>query len=148
MSSGNNSYIAVILAFVFTSITFLVVFRRNRKDEQLKMAIEMLKQLSDSDNLLENTLLQLKEPSSINIYGDKKYAYETLRASIIKHFNNWELFALLVNKKEIKDDAILEHFKENFITEKESMLVKYPDLENNESKYPQIKLLYDKWKKE
>lgn len=129
------SNIAVILAFFFTSITFLVLFIRNRKDEQIKMAMELLKQLSDSDNLLTNTLLQYRQSNSIDISGNKKPVYDIIKNSIIKHFNNWELFALLVNKKELTDSTILEHFKDNFIAEKEKILSKYSDLNNNEDKY-------------
>lgn len=147
MNLGSDA--AVILAFIFTGITFLIVFRRNRKDEQIKTALEIQKQLSESDLLLTDTLLKFKNSTSVEDAMNPQNVYDSLKTVVIKHFNNWEWFAVLVNKKEIKQGYIKEHFKNRFIRECREILSKFYNLENEEqTTYKETKLLYKKWKTE
>jgi hypothetical protein len=138
---GIGADIAVILAFIFTGITFWVTFSRRRKDEQIKTAMEVSKQLYESEKNFEEFERKLED------WKSDKLRLAELEIQVIKHFNNWEWFALLVNHKQIRDDFIKEHFKENFLTEYEKVLSRFPNLYDDNTQFPEVKILFKKWNK-
>lgn len=91
--------IATVLAFIFTSIPFWVLFPRTRKSDQVKIASDISKELTE---------IVLDIPEDIAHKKEKRHRH-------IQYLNVWESFALLVNDGELKNINILERFKPNLM---------------------------------
>ena len=145
LNSQVLSNIAIVGAFITTIVTYRKTFNQNKKDEQIKISIDISKQLTNSENNFKKIIDEIKfsiitEKQRI----DKKQRVQNRKAIepyIVDHFNNWEWFALLVNKKYITDRQIKEHFRDKFCEEYQSILSKFPNLDFNE-----VHNLYKKWK--
>jgi hypothetical protein len=124
---------ATLGAFIFTGITFGITFWRTRKSEQVRIASDISKDLTEIENMI------LKVP------GD--FAHQDIRRRRhIQYLNVWEWFSLLVNHREITNETILDHFKPNLIRDHDAIFKEYRDLKDDDNKFPQFKTLYRKWK--
>jgi hypothetical protein len=92
--------IATVLAFIFTAITFWVIFPRTRKSDQVKIASDISKELTK--------IVLVIVPEDIAHKKEKRHRH-------IQYLNVWESFALLVNDGELKNINILERFKPNLM---------------------------------
>jgi hypothetical protein len=142
--------IAVILAFIITGVAFWKTFTRTRKDEQTRTVMEISNRLNQSENYLHQVIKDIKEKPYEPSYDGKLVPtqednFNYLYNAVIRHFNNWEWFAVLVNKNEIKEDYLKEHFKNSFITDYEDILSKYLGIQDD--KFPEVLKLYNEWKK-
>ena len=126
-----GSKIATIGAFVFTGVTFFVLFYRRRKSEQYTIASEISNSLAE----LENKILEVPKDDE----KEKKYRR-------MQYLNVWEWFAVLVNHGEIKNKTIQDHFRPNQIEDHDTFFEKYPEWKNDDDMFPEFKRLYKKWK--
>jgi hypothetical protein len=76
-----------------------VIFPRTRKSDQVKIASDISKELTE---------IVLDIPEDIAHKKEKRHRH-------IQYLNVWESFALLVNHGELKNINILEHFKPNLM---------------------------------
>lgn len=140
------SNFAIVGAFITTIISFAKTFKQNKKDEQIKISIEIYKQLTKT----ENKLLEVNDKIKYNITNEvtrkdkitRGHNRKVIESYILDHFNNWEWFAFLVNKKFITEKKITEHFRDKFCEEYESLLSKFPNYN-----FYEVNKLYSKWKK-
>ena len=145
LNSQVLSNLAIVGAFITTIVTFVKTFNQNKKDEQIKISIEISKQLTNSENHLNQTNDDIIYPIITEQQRldnqQRRQRRKVIEPYVVDHFNNWEWFALLVNKKYITDKKIKEHFRDKFCDEYESILSKFPNLDFNE-----VHNLYKKWK--
>jgi hypothetical protein len=76
-----------------------VIFPRTRKSDQVKIASDISKELTE---------IVLDIPEDIAHKKEKRHRH-------IQYLNVWESFALLVNDGELKNINILERFKPNLM---------------------------------
>ena len=125
--------IATVGAFIFTGVTFWILFARTRKSEQVRIAGETSRNLKE----IENRVLEFPEQPAYE--SQRKYGY-------IQYLNEWEFFSMLVNTKEITNEHILEFFKPDLLKNYETIFGRYKDLEEDQDAYQNLKQLYRKWK--
>lgn len=125
------SKFATVGAFVFTGVTFAIIYRRSRKSEQYNIADKISRAFTEIEHKI------------IEIPDNKK---NELKAHYIQYLNVWEWFALMVNNSELSEKSIIDHFKPLLIKQYESIFAKYPDLKEDEHDYEQLKIRYQKWK--
>jgi hypothetical protein len=129
---------AVILAVS----TFVINYRRSRKTEQLKLFMEISSRLTDARIKIYEIIGKLhsntKDPELIKLWNmDHSNA-------TVSFMNHWELFALLVNTKELEDEKIINHYKGFFYQDVENYSGDIPGF-RSEDIYPEIKKLLKKW---
>ncbi len=125
------SKFATVGAFVFTGITFVIIYRRTRKSEEYRIANEISRSFTEIEHKI------------IEIPNEKK---DELKAHFKQYLNVWEWFALLVNNGELKEKNILLHFKPLLVKQHDKIFKAYPDLKEDKPEYEQFKILYEKWK--
>jgi hypothetical protein len=126
---------AVVLALIFTGLTF----RRVGKTEQIKMAEGTYKDLKE----LEKELPEL--PPDVTT-GDADSKAKTHWNSRL--FNTLEWYSFLVNKEQIKDEAIIKYFKDAIVDYFENNFQNEATEEQitDTDEYPEFKQLYKEFK--
>ena len=129
------SKFAILGGFIFTGVTFFVTSKRLKHSEQIKMAHDISKEITEAENAV------LSIPS-------EQFAYEDIkRKRHLQYLNVWEWFAFLVNHDEIDDDEIINHFKPDLLKAYKEILGNYEDLKTSEKSFEQIKILCNEWNK-
>jgi hypothetical protein len=131
------SKFATVGGFIFTAMTFGVIYHRTRKNEQMRTAIEFSRNLVNSEDKYLHPTQDADNP---------EYEYQK-RYRHMQYINEWEFFSFLVNSGEISDPKIQEYFKPTLIDDYEVFFSSYPEYANDNSKYAELKKLYQKWKK-
>jgi|SRR5215207_7626036 len=128
------SKIATVGAFIFTAITFWIVFGHTRKAEQIRLIMEFSRNLDEA----ENRVLALSR-------DDLEYQRKK-RDRHIQYLNQWEQFSFLVNTGEIGNERIHEYFKPTLKRDYKTIFAEYSDLAEDGDSYKELKRLYEKWK--
>ncbi len=119
------SKFATVGAFVFTGITFAVIYRRTRKSEQYDIADKISRSFTNIEHKI------------IEVPNEKK---DELKAHYKQYLNVWEWFALMVNNGELNEKSIIDHFKPLLIRQYEKIFAAYPDLKEDKHEYEQLKI--------
>jgi hypothetical protein len=130
------SNFAVVGAFIFTGVTFFILFRRQRKSEQIKIVSEIEREFFEVENATLK-IFSLEDPQQKKL---------EIRERDLQYLNIWERFSFLVNNKEITDHKIQNYYKSTLIKDYEKILILYPDKLNDDNAYEELKKLYKKWK--
>lgn len=125
------SKFATVGAFIFTGVTFAIIYRRTRKSEQYDIADKISRSFTE----IEHKIIEIPDCKE-----DEK------KAHFIQYLNVWEWFALMVNNGELNEKSIIDHFKPLLISQYEKIFGRYPDLKEYEHDYEQLKIRYAKWK--
>jgi hypothetical protein len=142
-----SDYWSLIISIfaLFTSVTtFILTYVRTRKSEQVKIGMEISNKLDDAENKIfaieDSKKEKIKSPEDNNIKFERE-----LKDARLQYLNIWEYFAFLVNNGEIKNEKVIEYFKQNMISGTKIIFEKYPNLEKNEKSFEEIKKLLKKW---
>jgi hypothetical protein len=115
------------LAIIFTALTF----HRVRNTEQAKIGGDLSKELTQ----LDAELVKIKKDN-----GNEMEMWDA------RVFNRLEWYSFLVNKKEIRDKKVINFFKRTVIRYYDGMLPQ--EDKDDEMKYPELKKLYNRLKKD
>jgi hypothetical protein len=128
------SSLAAVIGVLVSAFTFWKSFSRMKRSEQVKMAHDIGNNLTQAEN-------EIRKVSSTGNHDDIKYSY-------MQYLNVWEWFAFLVNKDQITIKEIINYHKPTLLKDYDNIFAGYPDLKNDNTKYKEFKVLYEKLKKD
>jgi len=77
--------------------------------------------------------------------NQRQRVLEEKRSKSLQYLNVLEFLCLLINKKEITNGSIIEHFIPSIKDESIQIFKEYPDIAKDDTSYEQIKKLLKKW---
>lgn len=121
---------AIIGAFVFAGVTFVITYRRSRVGEQIRL-------INDIEKDFIRTESELIEIPKENIH--------MIKLKDIQLLNVWERFARFVDMGELVDQRLLDHFRPALIKDYNAIMNDYQDIRDDPDQYESLKKLYRKW---
>lgn len=128
-----------IFAVGFSVATFIVTYRKGKKTEQMKVAMEISAKLDEAENRIFDLQDQLKKSNSQG--SDNSILIRNIKDAYLLYMNHWEFYAFLVNNSEIDNKNIKKYFEDNFISGTDLFFNKYPDYLTKEHLFKEIKTL-------
>ncbi len=139
----NSSNISAISATI-SVISAIAVFFWTRKKEEFGKAIELISRIEKANYELTDIHNKLYEKDRSK--NDISITDQTKKVKSIEYLNGCELFAFLVNNKQIKNPRIKKYFRNHFEEPVKLILEDYyNEFYTDEKGFEEIKKLLRKW---
>ncbi len=128
-----------IFAVGISVATFVITYRKGKKTEQMKVAMDISAKLDEAENKIFDLQDQLKKIDGQS--SDNSILQRNLKDAYLLYMNHWEFYSFLVNNKEIDNVNVKKYFEDNLITGTHVFFKKYPDYLDKERLFKEIKTL-------
>jgi hypothetical protein len=128
-----------IFAVGFSVATFIITYRKGKKTEQMKVAMEISAKLDEAENKVIEIEDQLKKSDSQS--PDNSILISNHKDAYLLYMNHWEFYSFLVNNREIDNENIKKYFESNLKSGTDRFFKKYPDYISREDTFEEIKKL-------
>jgi hypothetical protein len=135
--------IVSIFAVGLSVAVFIITFRKGKKTEEMKVAMELSDKLDAAENKIFDIEDQLKKSTNQGDLpnSDNVIIKRNLKDAQLLYMNHWEFYSFLVNNTEIDNHNIKKYFEPNFISSTDSFFKKYQDYISQEHTFEEIKKL-------
>lgn len=132
-----------IFAVGFSVATFIITYRKGKKSEQMKTAMEISAKLDEAENKILELQDQLQKSDNQGYLSSSSNSIlkRNLKDAYLTYMNHWEFYSFLVNNREIDNKNIKKYFEDNLISGTNSFFKEYPDYITKERSFKEIKTL-------
>ena len=139
-------YISVIISISALAFT-IIIFAKKQKSDQFRTALDVSERLEKATNELIKAASIAREKFPTSEWA-QEFFLTTIKAPTLELLTVYEIFALLVNHKELTNQNIIKHFKHSLKLEVDDAFKNYPDIAQNEEEFTEVKELLKKWNEE
>jgi hypothetical protein len=127
-----------IFAVGFSVGTFIITYRKGKKTEQMKVAMEISAKLEEA----QNKVLEIEEQQDKSSQNpDNSMLEDNHEDAYLVYMNHWEFYSFLVNNREIDNKSIKKYFESNLKSATDRFFKRYPKYITNKKSYEEIKKL-------
>lgn len=130
-----------IAAGVISIATFVVSYRRTKKTEQIKIAMEISDKIDEDENKILNIMDEIHSVAEDRFLAKHNQLKTNLKDAYLLNMNHWEFYSFLVNNEHIDNQNIKKYFEDNFKSGTDDFFKKYPTYFTKADQFQEIKNL-------